>query len=293
LNNMKKLVVSALSAALLITGATLAFAQTDGEATSSSEALSKLTYPIADLGNCDSREACKLYCDTSSHRDACFAYAQKAGLMTKEKIDTAKLVLSKKGPGSCGSRQECVSYCADSSHQDECLSFAQEHNVIASSTAMLIKRLNSGEGPGACKSAETCKMYCEDSSHQAECRNFAEENSLIPKMMGSTTGMRLPRMGTSTSDDAHTILASTTPGRDRGIELHDRAGSTTPAGLKQGEPPRKVSSSTPPSSGPGATEPKKIPPQNNPPSPSALPGTGNNDDLGASVMRGFVKLLGF
>lgn len=260
---MKRFIQSAAIAALLVGGASLAFAQTDDSSTnsqdSSSSALANISYPIADLGNCDSREACKLYCDDSSHRDACFTFAQANGLMTKEKIAVAKLVLSKKGPGSCGSRDECISYCSDSSHQDECLSFAQEHEVIASSTVMLIKRLNSGEGPGACKSSQTCKMYCEDSSHESECRSFAEENGL------------LRRTASSTAEQVKGILASTTPGLERGMELHDRASSTTPAASLKVQP---RSAST--------TLPRPTPP----PSPES-------DNLGASVLRGFAKLLGF
>ena len=126
---MKTLIKILAAGSLLLCGATLALAQSDS-ATSRESLLAKISYPISDLGNCDSRDACKLYCDVAENRDACFAYAQKTGLMTKEKVNAAKLVLSKKGPGSCGSREECLTYCSDSSHQDECLAFAQSHNVL-------------------------------------------------------------------------------------------------------------------------------------------------------------------
>ena len=285
---MKRLIQAAAIAALLASGASLALAQTDGSATSSPSALSKVSYPVAELGNCDSRDACKLYCDSASHVDACFAFAQKVGLMTKEKIAAAKIILSKKGPGSCSSRDECVSYCADSSHQDECLSFAKEHKVIASTTVMLIQKINSGSGPGACKSAATCKMYCEDSSHEGECRSFAEENGLL-RRLASTSQMRPDRMGTSTSGDVRAILASTTPGRDRGMELHDRASSTTPAAALK-DLQRKLSSTTSPKPAGSATEVRPpLPPTTK---PSIPPSTGS-DDLGATVLRGFAHLLGF
>ncbi|HEV8677347.1 MAG TPA: hypothetical protein VN701_00730, partial [Candidatus Paceibacterota bacterium] len=95
---------------------------------------------------------------------------------------------------------------------------------------------------------------------------------------GSST-MPLPRMGTSTSAEVHAILASTTPGLDRGAQLRDRAGSTTPAALK--------APSGKPASAASSTEHRPLPPQ------PANAGQSGNDDLGASVLRGFAHLLGF
>lgn len=282
---MKHLLRAAALGALLLGGASIALAQDSGTASSTNSAISKVSYPIAELGGCDSRDACRLYCDDASHQSACFAFALKAGLMSKEKIDAAKIILKKQGPGGCASADECRAYCADSSHSDECLSFAQSHQVIASSTADLIRKFNAGQAPGACKSSTTCKMYCSDPSHRDECRSFAEENGLAPRM-GSSSPMMPPRMGTSTSDMVHGILASTTPGQARGQELHDRAASSTP-GFK-GEAPR-VSSTTVPGFRPlgSSTEP------NRPASVKPAPPQPSKDDLGAAVLRGFMHLIGF
>lgn len=271
---MKTLFKSAAILSLLFLG-TLAFAEGDtATSTPSNDAsvMSRISFPIADLGGCDSREACRLYCDVASHRDACFAYAQKVGLMSKEKINAAKIIISKKGPGSCGSKESCVAYCADSAHADECLSFAQNHKILGDDKISLIKKLVRGEGPGACKSQESCRGYCADSAHADECRAFAQDNGLRPKM-GSTTNMmpKPPRMGSSTSAEVHRVLASTTPGKERGMELRDirdTRGSTTP-----NNPFRKPLL---------------------PPKPQNAPrDSGEKDNLGASVIKAFVHLLGF
>src|SRR5689334_18491712 len=111
---MKKFLNVAGIFSLLMWGA-LAFAQTNETATNETP---KLTFPIAELGDCESKQACKLYCDAASHRDACFAYAKKVGLMSNEKVEAAKLLLSKKGPGGCNSKDSCKAYCADSSHAE-------------------------------------------------------------------------------------------------------------------------------------------------------------------------------
>lgn len=282
---------------MLLVG-TVALAQTDPANTTTAEtnATAAITFPITSLGNCDSKEACKLYCDVASHREACFTFAAKVGLMTLEKIKAAKIIIAKKGPGNCDSKDSCRTYCEDSAHTEECLTFAKENKIIGDGAATLIKKFTSGEGPGACKSAETCRMYCEDSSHRGECRTFAEENGLAPKM-GSSTPPLKARMS-STSMEVKRIIASTTPGYDRGMELKARATGTTTAPKMNGGMPGKVASSSEmqrreaemkmrvASTSKSNDLKKPLPPT--PPKP-----TTNNDGLGAIILKGFAKMLGF
>ena len=277
---MKKL-LTLLAVAALVGGASVASAQTAATSTSGTgdATMSKVTFPVAELGSCTSKEACRLYCEDSSHKDACLSFAQKVGLMSKEKIAAAKLLIKKQGPGGCDSKDACVAYCQDSSHQDECLSFAKTNKILSEEKATLIQKFTSGEGPGACKSAATCKMYCEDSSHRDECRTFAEENGLTRKV------------GSSTAERVKAVIASTTPGRERGMELRaiNGQGTTTPPGQINKEPQKKFSSTTPvnPKERPmgSTTEMKKPLP---PPKP-----TKSENDLGAVVLKAFVRLLGF
>jgi hypothetical protein len=256
---MKKILRISGIAALLL-GGMVAFAQTNDPPASSQingSAMSRVVFPVNELGNCGSREACKLYCDDASHREACFSYAQKVGLMSKEKIDAAKQILSKKGPGGCSSQDSCKTYCADSSHSEECLAFAEEHKIIGPEKADLIKRIVKGEAPGACKSAQTCRMYCEDPSHRDECKAFAEENGLgRPNKVLEMTG------------------SSTNPMRED--MMPPRAGSST---MKNGEKPPALQ-----------TQEQKPPSQKLPPKPKE-DGTGAN--LGAAVLNAFAHLLGF
>ncbi|MES2006683.1 MAG: hypothetical protein V4436_01080 [Patescibacteria group bacterium] len=280
---MRKILTLSFIAALLMVGASSALAQTSASSTNPGP---KLTFPIAELGGCDSKDACRLYCEADANKDACLTYAQKVGLMSKEKLAAAKKIIKKEGPGGCNSKEACKAYCEDSSNQDECLSFAEENKVISEEKVAFIKRIVKGEAPGACKSAETCKMYCEDSSHRDECRTFAEENGLVRKT------------GSSTMERVKEVLASTTPGRERGMELRAiKQGTSTPPGQIGKEPQKKLSSTTPPNMKErmgSSTEMKKpLPPAGGintkpPEKPKAA-----NDDLGAAVLRGFVHLLGF
>jgi hypothetical protein len=292
---MTALIRTLVLALALVVGVQFAHAQSDEPVSSGAgttavtEPMSKISFPIAELGNCESRQACKLYCDQSANRDACFSYAQKSGLMNKEKVVAAKLLLSKKGPGGCDSKDSCRTYCSDSSHQEECLTFAKTNKVITDDRAAFIRKVTTGEAPGACKSAETCKMYCEDPTHRDECRAFAEANGLVRKV-ASSTNLRVKE-----------VLASTTPGRERGMELRAIHSSSTPPGmLKNNDVQRKVSSTSqpnnqgdmrkPPSMGSSSPMKKPLPPPK-PTQPGGAPPAGDN--LGAAVWHGFLKLLGF
>ncbi len=280
-----------LFVAFLFLTAPYAFAQSDEPVSSDvstasiSGPMSTISFPIAELGGCSSREACKLYCDQSANRDACFSYAQKSGLMNKEKVAAAKLILSKKGPGSCNSKESCRAYCTDSSNHEECLSFAQTHKVISEDRAAFIRKVTTGEAPGACKSAETCKMYCADPTHREECRAFAETNGLVRKM-ASSTNLRVKE-----------VLASTTPGRERGQELRTIHSSSTPGGmLKNNDTQRKVSSTTAPQRPADMRKPTTgSSTQTQKPLPPPKPGSAQPpaDNLGAAAWHGFLKLIGF
>lgn len=298
---------------LMFGGASIALAEENSpESTAtattvaSTSTMSKVTFPIAELGNCSSRETCKAYCEQDANKSACLAYAQKVGLMSKEKVAAAKMVISKKGPGNCSSKDSCIAYCSDSSHRDECLSFAQEHKLISDEKVSLIKKISAGEGPGACTSAESCKAYCTDPSHRDECRSFAEENGLKPKMgstspmmkrMGSSTpGMMnddRPRIGSTTRDVVKGILASTTPGRERGEALREKFGSSTP-GIMKGEGERRMGSSTgmPPKDGMMNGTVKPINSDAKHPRPPKEKESGSGDNLGATLLKGFLSLIG-
>ena len=73
------------------------------QSSDSSDALSKLTYPIAELGNCRDKAACKTYCDDSSNTNACIDFADKKNLFSKDEVATAKkfVAVGSKGPGGC------------------------------------------------------------------------------------------------------------------------------------------------------------------------------------------------
>lgn len=169
--------VFALSLSLVAVAAT-----TDGAATTT-DGVTGIIFPVAELGNCADQNACKAYCDDLAHKDACIAFARAHGLISREDEQRAKN-LPKIGPGGCTSGDECKTYCDDPANETECASFAATHDIKVKKgeevreRARLIRELG---GPGQCQSEGECRVFCENPAHHGECLAFAEKHDLIGK----------------------------------------------------------------------------------------------------------------
>jgi len=141
-NTLSKIIFTVLASGALF-ASSVAFAQTNIPATTSSAAFKPLlVFPIAELGGCASKEACKAYCDVAANKDACFAYAQTHGLMTRDQIVLAKKLLAQVGPGGCKG-EECKLYCQDQMHEQVCLEFARINGFISKEdAARRIEKMN-------------------------------------------------------------------------------------------------------------------------------------------------------
>jgi len=162
-----------------ITGSVVA--QTDGQATP------KISYPVAELGNCADKAACKVYCDESANIDACLSFAEKNNLMSKEEIKAAKNFKKTGmiGPGGCKGKDECKTYCNGPEHMDECIAFAEKNGMMSSEQLGEAKKVKAaiakGIKPPACGGKEACDAYCSSAEHVEECVKFGEAAGIISK----------------------------------------------------------------------------------------------------------------
>jgi Zn ribbon nucleic-acid-binding protein len=153
----------------------------------SSTALSNLTYPITELGNCKDQADCKTYCDDTANTNACLNYAEKKSLLSEEEIKIAKKFVASgsKGPGSCKGKDECQNYCEDKAHIDECVSYSEENDLMSQDELQKAKKVQAAIKKGvkfpACANKKECDTYCEESSHMEECITFAQEAGLLSK----------------------------------------------------------------------------------------------------------------
>lgn len=145
-----------------------------------------IVYPVAELGNCENKSACKQYCAGTEHIEACIAFAEVHGLMKKEEAEVAKKfahsMQENGGPGGCSDVGSCRAYCENIEHIEECLAFAEANGHSDSDVeegkkvAAFLK--SGGTLPGGCTSRQSCEAYCSEADHMDECIAFAERAGL-------------------------------------------------------------------------------------------------------------------
>ena len=147
--------------------------------------LANIQYPVAELGNCESQEACKTYCNKKENTDACMNFAAKNNLMSSEEIKIAeKFLLGElNGPGGCTTKESCNEYCDGMNHIDECISFAEKNNLLSSGELQEAKKVQAaikkGIKPPNCNNKKECDAYCESSDHMEECITFGMETGFL------------------------------------------------------------------------------------------------------------------
>ncbi|MBI2098698.1 MAG: hypothetical protein HYT49_03585 [Candidatus Wildermuthbacteria bacterium] len=168
--------ISFLAAFFLTVGAYRVFAQEDLDR--------DVAFPVAELGNCGSKEECKSYCDNVENIAACVGFAERHGLMSGEELQEAKQVVQAlsqgaKLPGGCRSKLECDAYCQVGSNIEECIAFAEAAGFLTGEELQEAKRIAPlmarGEMPGDCRSKEQCEAYCSDENNTEECVAFFEK----------------------------------------------------------------------------------------------------------------------
>jgi hypothetical protein len=151
--------------------------------------LDGVTFPVAELGNCQNQEECAIFCDTPDNMEACIAYGASKGLISKEEEGIAKkaVVRIKAGttPGGCKDRESCTNYCQNNiSDLNNCIGFAEEIGVPADEIAQakkIAKALEKGALlPGNCQGKGACEAYCKNANHIDECLLFAEAAEILP-----------------------------------------------------------------------------------------------------------------
>ena len=152
------------------------------------EGLAGIEFPIPELGNCDSREACKAYCNNPINIEACVEFAEKHGLMDKNAgeraLNMARGFQSQNfsGPGGCKTHEACRTYCESGDNMEECITFAEAHGMMPerelAEARKIMQLMREGRTPGGCNSRAACETYCISHDNFEECATFAVANGL-------------------------------------------------------------------------------------------------------------------
>lgn len=163
-----------------------------------------VTFPITELGDCESQETCKAYCDEPEHAKECLDFAEAHNMLPKEEIEIARKMLetvgTTGGPGGCWGKAECEAYCDIPANMEECIVFAKEHGLIPpdelEEAEMALAAIRQGATPPPCQGKAECDIYCSEPAHLEECVAFgvaagfisAEEAEMIRKTGGKGPG---------------------------------------------------------------------------------------------------------
>jgi len=187
LSNSRALIFAALLGGGFVIGALYA-------TPAGAESIFDIEFPIAELGGCEDRLACKAYCNEPSNQDACVAFAKRYGLGGHAEAEAkVNQIVEDGGPGGCAAESDnpavaCKAYCDISDHIEECVAYAKEHSLMAADelaeAEKVVGALKRGAKlPPQCANAKSCKQVCEDPDDIATaraCFEFGKEAGLLP-----------------------------------------------------------------------------------------------------------------
>lgn len=146
-----------------------------------------IKYPVSELGNCASREACDAYCEDVDHTRVCLDFADEHNLLSDEEIAEGRKyleILEKGGPGGCKDEASCSAYCENINNLPECVDFIEKYGSLSDEELLKLKQIAAAirrgiKLPGGCKDEENCLSYCKEDRHWRECVEFAEAAGFI------------------------------------------------------------------------------------------------------------------
>ena len=152
-----------------------------------SDPFDSLVYPIAELGGCQDRGKCEVFCEDMANANACLDFAKAHQLLPEKDIEMGKKMLAKGemgGPGGCKGVNACKAYCDDIANIKECIIFAEENDLIPpeelEEAKKVIQAIDKGFTPPPCRGKKECDTYCSDAVNMERCISFGEAAGLIP-----------------------------------------------------------------------------------------------------------------
>jgi len=141
-----------------------------------------VTFPIAELGNCQNIGDCRNYCDDPIHKDDCISFAKQKGFNKENKLqqDQSQILHQAKKEFGCETIETCQIFCQKPENFDKCDSFAQKTGITGGYIKNPAQRqiLQKTEESLGCNSLESCKEFCEKKENRDKCSDFANKTGL-------------------------------------------------------------------------------------------------------------------
>lgn len=140
-----------------------------------------VTFPVADLGNCDSISSCRSFCEDPVNKSSCVSFAKQKGFYKEQGNKKQKEMLEKATSDlGCTSPDACRQFCHQEANFNKCSSFAKKHNfsggqVDDPSRAEVLQKAKQALG---CNSPDSCRSFCQEEGNRQKCSEFAKDSGL-------------------------------------------------------------------------------------------------------------------
>lgn len=165
-----------------------------------------ISFPIAQLGNCQDITSCHAYCDNPLNQEACISFAKAKGFYKEDSLSSKQqeILNQAKQELGCGTIESCKDFCQKAENIDRCSDFAQKHGLSGGKTVDLQKQqiLQKAKDILGCDSPDTCKEFCSKSENLQKCSDFAKDSGL-------KGGVQSPQASSPSQNDNHETPDST------------------------------------------------------------------------------------
>lgn len=145
-----------------------------------------LTFPVSELGNCNSLDECKTYCSDLANKETCIALAKRKGFYKEQeaKVRQTEILDAAKVELGCATEGECKTFCGEQENWISCGEFAKKHGLGGSKKTSQNEdsrkqaMLEKAKQILGCSSYEECKAFCGKQENHQRCSDFARQVGL-------------------------------------------------------------------------------------------------------------------
>ncbi len=157
-----------------------------------------IKFPVAELGSCKDKTACKAYCAVAENQEACENFSASYGIgnateKRQERQVRGEVIAKDGGPGNCALNSanpetSCRAYCGEPGNMRECVTYAKARGLMKGreldDAEKVVKALQGGLLlPAGCTDEKSCRQTCEEPKNVGiarACFAFAEKAGILP-----------------------------------------------------------------------------------------------------------------
>ncbi len=210
---------------------------TDDASMDAEMAAKGVTFPIRELGNCASKEACFKYCGQPQNHQVCKAFALKHQLTKPphDEIDAAEkqaMLEKAKNALGCISEESCRQLCE--TNKEKCLAFMKDHGPqrLKAKYGEYSQMMDQAKQRLGCSTMESCKALCEEPDGTIRCQAFSAKYA--PEEFRQKQLDNKNKIGCNTDAECKALCAKN-PTKCPGFTPYQNGGAGSTEGIRQEE----------------------------------------------------------